>query len=71
MVGLRDHWVPKDLLLGSPFLRGQNIFEGVPSGMSYISVLLTGAVGPGPFCLEFWPELHSDPNLAPCFSRQA
>ena len=71
MTGLRDHWLPGDLLLGSLFLRGHNVFEGVPSGMSYISMLLTGAVAPGPFCLEFWPELHSEPNLVPCFSRQA
>lgn len=65
MTGLRD------LLLGSLFLRGQNVFEVVPNGTSHISTFLTGAVAPGPFCLEFWSELHSDPNFVPCFSRQA
>lgn len=71
MTGLRDHWLPGDILPGFSFLRGQNVFEGVPNGMSYISMLLAEAVASGPFCLEFWPELHSDPDLVPCFSRQA
>jgi len=70
MMGLRDHWILGDLLLGSSFLKGQSVFEGVPNGTSYISMLLTGAVALGPFCLEFRPELHSDSNFVPCFSQQ-
>lgn len=67
MTGLR----PGDLLLVSPFLRGQNVFEGVLSGTIYVSMLLTGAVTSGPICREFCSELLSDPNLVPCVSRQA
>lgn len=69
MMGLRDHWLPGDLLLGSPFLREQDVFEGVPSGMNCISLLLRGIAAPGPFYLEFWPELHSAPNLVLCLPQ--
>lgn len=45
---------PGDLLLRSLFLRGQNVFQGVANEDSYISMLLTEAVGPGPFFLGVW-----------------
>lgn len=38
---------PGDLLLGSLFLRGQNVFQGVTNEESYM--LLIGAVAPGHF----------------------
>lgn len=57
---------------GSPqFRRGQNVFEGVPRGTSYITMLLAEAVAPGPFCLEFWPLLHPALNMVPFLARQA
>lgn len=57
MTDLRAGWLHGDLLLGLPSFGGDRMFLRVSPRVqvTHITMLLTEAVAPGPFCLEIWP----------------